>query len=82
MKRLNLRAMALSQGLNDAMNALVSSCSISKQSNATLERLAHATTNKGRSLASPLQAFVRRAVGCNHSIAGEQNNFGTVDDIA
>ena len=28
--------------------------------NAALERLAHATTNKGTVMASPLQAFVRR----------------------
>src|SRR6185369_12690448 len=33
----------------------------SKPQNAALQRLAHATTNKGNSPASPLQALVRRA---------------------
>src|SRR5512132_3749031 len=59
-----------SSGINEKLIVLIVSvpqkfaifCNIKEAYNATLERLAHATYQRGPLMASPLQALVRRAV--------------------
>jgi hypothetical protein len=43
-----------------------------KQANAALQRLAHSTTNKGYSQASPLQALGGQRVGHNFATTQER----------